>query len=715
VAHETVASYANRLRSANSISELTWAVWTKPMLRQSELQPEEAHAQLLEVLGGLRPGTLTSWPAPFATHEDGDTCVRCSTGLDMRFACTRCTTEPAQQRPHDGPRVCKRHMRWMGPGATPDQQLTVGASVLRADRHYRRMRREGVLDAHGLAELLGCVEAWAEAEVAEGVTAAERFRVAVDIAACLFRGGRMTVIVDETVPAETRHRKLRRVVETVVAPRSSAVLADAVWLLLRTTSFAPAGVTHRFHGFVRVLQVNDDTEVQQMRTCAFPRKKQNHMLQFVFSEREGTRYDKALKRDKAPRSYVCSLGHRYNSSADVIVNAKDSGGCPYCARKLLLPGFNTFADTHPAMAAQWHETLNGALTPSDVFAGSGDKVHWRCAVGHEFQQSLNNRTSKGVGCPVCSNFEIRADVNSISALCPDLARQWDRERNGARTPETVGVGSEYRAWWICQDGHGPYQMMVSRRAVGGGCQYCSRQKVHPDTSIVATHPSVAARFHPTRNGKLRPTELLSGSGLTVWWKCADRGHSYRSTVSRQTTGTGCNVCSNKVVTKRNCMRKTHPLLASQFHPTKNGDLTPDEVIAGCGKPLWWLCELGHDWQAEGHVRVHQGTGCPYCSNARVWVGFNDLPTTHPWLLSEFDHEKNAPLLPTGIIAGTSRRIWWKCERHGSWPAKGADRVKGSGCKDCSLERRRARPDTSGGQLAKRAETNRVAVDAVADV
>ena len=35
----------------------------------------------------------------------------------------------------------------------------------------------------------------------------------------------------------------------------------------------------------------------------------------------------------------------------------------------------------------------------------------------------------------------------------ELLRQWNSERNGALTPETVSYGSKKKVWWRCGKGH----------------------------------------------------------------------------------------------------------------------------------------------------------------------------------------------------------------------------------------------------------------------
>ncbi len=67
----------------------------------------------------------------------------------------------------------------------------------------------------------------------------------------------------------------------------------------------------------------------------------------------------------------CELGHNY--TAAVAARAAGGSGCPYCAGRKVLAGFNDLSTRAPALAAQWHPTLNGALTPEQVTTGSHKK------------------------------------------------------------------------------------------------------------------------------------------------------------------------------------------------------------------------------------------------------------------------------------------------------------------------------------------------------
>jgi len=60
---------------------------------------------------------------------------------------------------------------------------------------------------------------------------------------------------------------------------------------------------------------------------------------------------------------------------------------------------------------------------------------------------------------------------------------------------------------------------------------------------------------------------------------------------------------------------THPELVAQWHPTRNGDLTPTEIVAGTKKRFWWLCEQGHSWETKAATRSLHGCDCPNCQGA----------------------------------------------------------------------------------------------------
>ena len=97
----------------------------------------------------------------------------------------------------------------------------------------------------------------------------------------------------------------------------------------------------------------------------------------------------------------CEKGHSYR--AVIAQRAQRGDGCPYCANRKVLPGFNDLATVQPLVAKQWHESLNGALTPEMVTAGSHKKAWWQCSYGHVWKATIYSRAGvQQCGCPVCA-------------------------------------------------------------------------------------------------------------------------------------------------------------------------------------------------------------------------------------------------------------------------------------------------------------------------
>lgn len=98
--------------------------------------------------------------------------------------------------------------------------------------------------------------------------------------------------------------------------------------------------------------------------------------------------------------WICEKGHNFQA---VIASRANGTGCPYCTNKKVLAGFNDLATVEPRIAAEWHPTLNGSLTPEMVTAGSRKKVWWECPLGHVWKAAIYPRTgAKKCGCPVCA-------------------------------------------------------------------------------------------------------------------------------------------------------------------------------------------------------------------------------------------------------------------------------------------------------------------------
>ena len=82
--------------------------------------------------------------------------------------------------------------------------------------------------------------------------------------------------------------------------------------------------------------------------------------------------------------------------------------------------------------------------------------------------------SKGDGCPYCAGHLAIQGVNDLATLFPNIAAQWNREKNGDKVPEQFLPMSACKVWWKCQKGH-EWKSAISSRTAGSGCPYCSKR------------------------------------------------------------------------------------------------------------------------------------------------------------------------------------------------------------------------------------------------
>jgi hypothetical protein len=277
--------------------------------------------------------------------------------------------------------------------------------------------------------------------------------------------------------------------------------------------------------------------------------------------------------------------------------------------------YRSLAAENPRLAKQWHPTKNGKLTPKAVLLKSGRKVWWICEKGHEWEATIANR-SNGTGCPYCSGLRPCQDT-CLDTADPVLASEWHPRRNFPLTPRDVTKCSAKKVWWMCKRGH-EWQARVQARNAGNGCPKCAKMFVTKEYSLAAVKPEVSTQWHPTKNKGLLPKDLTPYSPKKVWWMC-EKGHEWQGVVFYRSRGGGCPYCSGMYATEENCLQNSNPSLALQWHPNRNGTLTPRDVTPHSHKRVWWRCESGHEWEARVDRRS-RGNGCPHCYRLRLQKG-----------------------------------------------------------------------------------------------
>lgn len=312
---------------------------------------------------------------------------------------------------------------------------------------------------------------------------------------------------------------------------------------------------------------------------------------------------------------------------------------------------NSIAVKRPDLLEEWDWEKNDelGLDPYTIAYGSGKtKVWWLCLKHkHSYDMTPNNRTSKkSVGCPYCSGRRVLVGYNDFATIHPDLANEWDYERNSSNPTEYTACSSA-KVWWVCPSFGHSYEAMISNRvSINSGCSICAGKVILEGfNDLATTNPKCIDDWDYELNN-LTPQEVSHASGKKVWWKCHEGHDSYLQTVSKHTAGRGCPKCAiesirnknrkgalgnkttrnknrngalgNKTTHKQqvvysNSLSYKYPKLAEEWHPVKNGNLTPVDVAGQSHMKVWWLGKCGHEWEAVIKNRVRENAGCPECS------------------------------------------------------------------------------------------------------
>ena len=400
--------------------------------------------------------------------------------------------------------------------------------------------------------------------------------------------------------------------------------------------------------------------------------------------------------------------------------------------------------TGSSLLDEW-DFKDNSILPTEVSRGSKTKVWWVGKCGHKWEASINNR-SRGASCPYCSHKRLLSGFNDMATLYPKLASEWNYAKNGDLRPNEISAGSQKRVWWVCPRGHEWQAVVYTRRDGNDCPYCSSEERTSFNEKAIAYYlrqkTTVVESYHDKLLGKKELDLFLPEYNIGIEYdgdyfhknlqrdlekKELCRKHNIRlinvrepncpmledpdviilegkdekslSTAISSLLNLVCKTDFDDIsvdVTrdrakiyelhitgeKDNSLSSCYPELAKEWHPTKNGSLTPTMFYRSSGRKVWWMCNCGHEWQAKIVDRIN-GKGCPYCSNKKVLEGYNDLKTTNPKLASEWNYSKNGDLTPEMFVNGSMKIVWW-VDNHGhEWEASIAHRNAGEGCPICT--------------------------------
>ena len=213
-------------------------------------------------------------------------------------------------------------------------------------------------------------------------------------------------------------------------------------------------------------------------------------------------------------------------------------------------------------------------------------------------------------------------------------------------------------------------------------------------------PHLLRQWHPTKNEGINPKSCKVKD--KVWWYLpyddpeTEKHFEFEwpATVISRSQGNGCPFLSGRAVWAGfNDLATKRPDLAAQWHPSLNGDRTPESVTCGSGDEVWWYLpyedpETGEHFDFEWPAIVSnrsKGSDCPFLSGRAVWPGYNDLASKCPSIAKEWHPLKNRKKTTDQIfIRETTPKRWWLCLECGHvWRASEyAHIVEGVVCPNC---------------------------------
>ncbi|WP_201492592.1 zinc-ribbon domain-containing protein [Rubrivivax sp. A210] len=393
--------------------------------------------------------------------------------------------------------------------------------------------------------------------------------------------------------------------------------------------------------------------------------------------------------------------HEWQSS----VGARHRAGCPACYEEKRLKQIDVVDGQRIQRTLSMCTDLFSELVAAtdqrrrlgELYVGSTMSLAWQCKHSHPiWMNRLNKRAVQGQGCPYCAGKKICA-TNSLLALRPDLAKQWDGDRNMAESvklvPGTASPGSHASVWWRCEFGHSWKAQIKQRSSLNTGCPKC-RPNVSALEVRIACEVEASLGVEVVHNSKIHGIEadiLLPTFKIVIEvdgypWHSPDHRNGALERDTRKT---------------RRLQEKGYTVLRLRERRIP--------VLSEC------LCALFDDGEAElqtckavmGALEAIPAVGLEVRKRSAAYLKRRSLAAEEkyvaliakltrpkpgeslaelfPHLLPEWCGDENRPLTPDMLKPGSAFRAAWECLECGHrWSAVVASRTaQGTGCPRCT--------------------------------
>jgi hypothetical protein len=424
--------------------------------------------------------------------------------------------------------------------------------------------------------------------------------------------------------------------------------------------------------------------------------------QFDVSLNVGVTFDELFVIFNEKIFWNCPAGHLIHQKPRL----RTQGKCSVCSiersRKYL-------RDHHMDLLKEFSPSNDEEIDPSTLYSSSPDSFLWTCnrsGQRHEYKATVKSRIM-GHGCPYCGGSSILPGFNDWTTIEPLETLIWDYARNldsdgNPIDPTTLGLDNRTMYYWICITGNHERIISISSavqgKRAGKECRTCAGYKSIAGVSDAFTlYPHLQTRLSPIGNQDINLLNLHPGNrAIMITW-CCENNHTWKRSFAEELSSKGCGKCLGTDLWEgQNDLLSQFPDVASEIAYDLNAELEgflqvpSGKVHQNSSLDSWWRCtNHGHTWRTKVEKRTREGTGCPFCSDRRVWPGFNDLWTKRPDLVDEIDFDKHAGLDPKKLLWVSHVVLNWVCLEKHKWSATLQVRSSNSnrrptGCPNCAV-------------------------------
>lgn len=404
------------------------------------------------------------------------------------------------------------------------------------------------------------------------------------------------------------------------------------------------------------------------------------------NERENLDPQKLTYGSGKKANWICSQGHNWKTS---IYHRTERGTkCPYCSNKKILSGYNDLQSQRPDLMKEWDYETN-TIDPSTVAIKSNKIAAWICKKGHRYNKAIYKRVS-GEGCPVCTkasrtSFPEQCFFFYIKKVYPDAINGYRKIFNNGMELDiyipSIKTGIEYDGvFWHDQTGLPREKKKYQICKENGIRLFRIKEESFKDFFDNADKIWYIPKKCTYALLDFYITDILKH--LTFF-----STHLPDVNVSRDKT----KILEFKTLKLTESLLFTHPEIASEWHPSKNGKLTPDLFPPGSADVMWWHCsKCGNEWKSSIVNRI-KGHGCNICATDRRKNTKRDTILARSgsidkeWCLLDWDYEINE-FGPEHYTNGSGEVVSWRCHKCGhKWKASICDRTRDNrnGCPLCS--------------------------------